>query len=64
MWFPLFALLTLAAFLQTYAPQLAYLSAALWLFALALLPVFAVIAVRYPSRPPQDRLTGTHLVPV
>jgi hypothetical protein len=63
-WLPVFALLFAAALVQTYAPQLAYLAAALWVLALALLPVFAVVALRYPARPPQDRLTGTHLVPV
>ena len=41
-----------------------YLAAVLWLLALALLPVYAVIALRFPARPPQDRLAGTYLVPV
>jgi len=26
--------------------------------------VYAVVALRYPARPPQDRLAGTYLVPV
>jgi eukaryotic-like serine/threonine-protein kinase len=35
----------------------------LWLVALALLPVYVAIALRYPTRPPQDRIAGTYLVP-
>jgi hypothetical protein len=62
-WFPIAALLTGSAALQAFAPERFHLAAGLWLLALVLLPVYVVIALRYPSRPPQDRLTGTYLVP-
>jgi hypothetical protein len=63
-WLPVVALLFGATLLQIYAPRQSYLAAGLWLLAAVLLPVYAVVAVRFPSRPPQDRLVGTYLVPV
>jgi uncharacterized RDD family membrane protein YckC len=63
-WGPIVALLCGSMLVQVYAPGQAYFAAVLWLFALALLPVYAVLALRYPDRPPHDRITGTHLVPV
>jgi hypothetical protein len=63
-WFPVFAILLGSCLLQTYAPRLVYLAVGLWLFAAALLPVYVVIALRFPSRPPQDRMLGTYLVPM
>lgn len=63
-WIPIVALLIGSAALQASAPERFHLAAALWLLALVLLPVYVVIALRYPSQPPQDRLTGTYLVPV
>ena len=63
-WAPVVGLLLCSAVLQTYAPEMVYPAAALWLVAAALLPLYAVIALRYPARPPQDKLTGTYLVPV
>jgi eukaryotic-like serine/threonine-protein kinase len=62
-WFPIVGLLFGSTMLQAYAPEQAYLAAALWLSALVLLPVYVILALRYPSRPPHDRLTGTYLVP-
>ena len=62
-WFPIAALLFGTAWLQAIYPERAYLAAALWLIAVALLPVYVVIALRFPSRPPQDCVTGTYLVP-
>ena len=62
-WLPVAALLFGAAWLQAIHPERVYLAAALWLVAVALLPVYVVIALRFPSRPPQDRVTGTYLVP-
>jgi hypothetical protein len=62
-WFPVAALLIGAAAIQAYAPARVYLAAGLWLLAVALLPVYVVIALRFPTQPPQDRVTGTHLVP-
>lgn len=63
-WSPLAALLLGAAALQIWAPGRVYLAAGLWLLAIALLPVYVVLALRFPTRSPQDRVTGTYLVPV
>lgn len=63
-WLPLSALLCGCAAAQIYVPGRPYLAAALWLVAVVLLPVYGVIALRDPSRPPQDRIAGTYLVPV
>jgi hypothetical protein len=63
-WLPVFALLFGSCVLQTYAPRQVYLAVSLWLIAAALLPVYVVIALRFPSRPPQDRILGTYLVPM
>ena len=62
-WFPVALLLLGAALVQTYAPERDYFAAALWLLAVALLPIYVVIALRFPTQPPQDRVTGTYLVP-
>ncbi len=62
-WLPLAGLLLGTAALQAFAPERVYIAAALWLIAIALLPVYVVIALRFPDRPPQDRVTGTYLVP-
>lgn len=62
-WLPLVALLLGTASLQIWAPELVYLALGLWLLAIALVPIYVVIALRYPSRPPQDYLCGTYLVP-
>jgi len=40
-----------------------FIAAALWVAATLLLPIYLVLALRYPNRPPQDRLAGTWLVP-
>ena len=63
-WLPVVGLLFGSTMLQAFVPQQAYLALALWAAAVALLPVYAFLALRYPSRPPHDRLIGTHLVPV
>ena len=62
-WLPVTILLFGAAGLQFAAPDRIHLALALWLLAAALLPVYIVIALRFPTRPPQDRLLGTYLVP-
>ncbi|MCE9563879.1 MAG: protein kinase [Planctomycetes bacterium] len=64
-WLPVAALLFAAAWLQVLdpEPERVYAAAGLWLVAIALLAVYVVIALRYPDRPPHDRLTGTYLVP-
>ncbi len=63
-WFPLAFLLLGAAVVQAYAPERVYVAVGLWLLAVALLPIYVVIALRFPTQPPQDRVTGTYLVPV
>jgi hypothetical protein len=63
-WLPVLGLLFGSTLLQLLAPQAAYLAAALFLVAVALLPVYVVIALRFPTQPPQDRLLGTYLVPM
>jgi hypothetical protein len=62
-WLPLVALLIGSASLQIWAPERVYLAAGLWLLAIALIPIFVVIALNNPTRPPQDRVCGTYLVP-
>jgi len=64
-WFPVVALLLCSAWLQSVQPEpeRIYAAAALWLVAVVLLVVYLVIALRYPDRPPQDRIIRTYLVP-
>lgn len=62
-WFPITALLYGSAAVQVFAPERAYAALGLEVLALALLPVYVAIALRFPSRAPQDRVTGTYLVP-
>jgi serine/threonine protein kinase len=62
-WFPVALLLYGSAALQIIAPEQAYFAAVLGLLALALLPIYVVIAIRFPTRAPQDRMVGTYLVP-
>jgi hypothetical protein len=63
-WLPIIGLLFAATLIQIYTPRQVYLAAGLFLAAVALLPVYTVIALRFPARPPQDRLVGTYLVPM
>ena len=49
---------------QTAFPELVALRTGLWLTAALLLPVYVMVALKNPSHPPQDRIMGTHLVPV
>jgi hypothetical protein len=62
-WLPFATLLLVVGWLQVVAPERVYFAAGLWLIAVAILPVYIVIAMRFPDRPPQDRITGTYLVP-
>jgi hypothetical protein len=62
-WLPITALLAAAMWLQIYHWRQAILYAGLWLTALGLLPLYVAVALRSPSRPPQDRIAGTYLVP-
>jgi hypothetical protein len=63
-WLPITLLLLACMWVQTVLPDQVVLRTALWLTAALLLPVYLMIALRNPSRPPQDRIVGTHLVPV
>lgn len=62
-WLPVVALLGASVWLQVHHPEEVHIYAALWLIAVGLLPVYVVVALRYPARPPQDRIAGTTLVP-
>ena len=62
-WFPIALLLFGSAAEQIYAPEQLYAAISLWLIALALLPIYVVIAIRFPARAPQDRIVRTSLVP-
>jgi hypothetical protein len=62
-WLPISILLYGSTALQLFAPEHAYFAAVLWLFALTLLPIYIGIAIRFPTRAPQDRIVGTHMVP-
>lgn len=63
-WLPIVMLLIGSVWIQVYHFRLPYVAATYWIAAAVLLPVYFVIALKYPSRPPQDVLAGTHLVPV
>lgn len=62
-WLPVVALLAGSVGMQAVGFRHPYLAAGLWLAAVALLPVYVVVALKDPARPPQDRIAGTHLVP-
>lgn len=63
-WLPVTAVLAGCVWLQDLHPDRPAFTVALWLGAVALLPVYVVVALWNPSRPPQDRAAGTYLVPV
>lgn len=63
-WLPVALLLVASVWIQIEHYQLAYVAAGLWAAAAVLLIVYFVIALKYPNRPPQDRIAGTCLVPV
>src|SRR5262249_14741304 len=63
-WLPVVGLLAGSVWLQTNHFEYPLLYVGLWLAAAVLLPVYVVIALRDPDRPPQDRIAGTYLVPV
>jgi serine/threonine protein kinase len=62
-WLPVVILLYGSTVLQILAADQSYLAAVLWLLALALLPIYIAVAIRFPIRAPQDRIVGTYLVP-
>jgi hypothetical protein len=63
-WLPVTAVLLASMWVQAVAPDLVALRTGLWLVAGLMLPVYVVIALKDPVRPPQDRIMGTYLVPV
>jgi hypothetical protein len=63
-WLPITLLLLGSLWVQTAFPHMVALRTALWLTAALLLPVYVMIALRDPVRPPQDRILETYLVPV
>ena len=62
-WVPVVGLLLTGLWLQAAFTGVT-LRVLVWLSAVALLPVYVVLALRTPARPPQDRVMGTMLVPV
>ena len=62
-WLPVTAALVAAVWFQAVFPDRIGLRTGVWLAAVALLPVYLGVALRYPARPPQDRLLGMWLVP-
>lgn len=63
-WAPLTAVLLLTLWIQDAYPEMVLTRTVLWLVGVAMIPLYIVIALRDPVRPPQDRLAGTFLVPV
>jgi hypothetical protein len=63
-WLPITLLLMASMWVQTALPHLVALRTGLWLTAALLLPVYVMVALKNPTHPPQDRIMGTHLVPV
>ena len=63
-WGPVVAWGFLVATVQYELPTWVTLRVVLTVMYLVLLITYAVVAVRSPTRPPQDRLLGTHIVPV
>lgn len=62
-WFPIVALLLGSLWVQASQPDARELRVGLLLAALALLPLYVLIALRNPERGPQDKILGTYLVP-
>ncbi|MFO0802763.1 MAG: hypothetical protein U0791_06520 [Gemmataceae bacterium] len=62
-WLPITLLLAASMWVQIAHYRWTYLAAGLWFAAAILLPAYFVLALKFPSRPPQDRLAGTHLLP-
>jgi len=62
-WAPWTAALCLLAAMKTLHPEAVFLSGAISWIALAIPIAYVAIALRFPSRGPQDFLAGTRLVP-
>ena len=62
-WAPVAGLLALSLTVARYFPDLPILDFGLWGAALFLPVVYAILAIRFPTRAPHDWLAGTYLVP-
>ena len=62
-WTPLVLVLSLDLWVQAFHPSYVQTRTVIWLSGMVLLILYVVIALRYPDRPIQDRIVGTHLVP-
>jgi hypothetical protein len=62
-WLPVWVLLVASVSVQVYAFEQAWGYLVPLLLVLVMLPVYVVLALREPTRPPQDRIAGTYLVP-
>jgi hypothetical protein len=62
-WAPIAVLLSLTRLVAAADPEDAVPAYGLWFAALFLLLVYAVLAIRFPTRSLHDRLAGTYLVP-
>ncbi|HUR54050.1 MAG TPA: hypothetical protein VMZ71_07955, partial [Gemmataceae bacterium] len=62
-WLPVAVLLSASVSVQVYAFEQPWAYLVPLLLVLVLLPVYVAVALREPSRPPQDRIAGTYLVP-
>lgn len=62
-WAPITVVLLSSLWLQLVSPEMVAVRTVMWLVAAAMLPVYVLTALRYPTHPPQDRVMGTYLVP-
>lgn len=62
-WLPIVVLLALSVVADARLPEASWLASLLWWLALALLPLYLVLGLRWPGRSLHDRLAGTYLVP-
>jgi hypothetical protein len=63
-WTPLVLVVALLVAVQFYVPTALVLRVLVVIALAATCIGYAVVAIRQPSRPPQDRLMGTHIVPM
>lgn len=62
-WAPITILLGMTLWIQVTRPEWVLPRTVILFLAVFLLPLYVAVALRYPSRPPQDRIMGTRLVP-
>jgi len=63
LWLPFTVLLLANLWVQSAFPAMTATRVVLLLIAVVLLPVYAAVAIRFPTRSPQDRIMDTSLVP-